>query len=55
MKILYALVTVNILYWGFSESYLYEGSFIIGCGKGVIASAVCVLIPWITSLRMNKQ
>tara|TARA_R110000782_G_scaffold179243_1_gene270040 strand:- start:128 stop:346 length:219 start_codon:yes stop_codon:yes gene_type:complete len=50
MKVLIFLtvtIILNILFWGWSESYIYHGDFTSGLIKGAIASAFFVALPFI--------
>lgn len=38
-----SLVIVNIIYWGCSEYYIHDGSFVYGCLTGLLVSFLAVV------------
>jgi hypothetical protein len=43
------VITLNTLYWGWSEVYIHNGVFTEGLLKGVVASVVFVVAPFVVN------
>jgi len=46
---LVAMIILNIFYWGWSEVYIHNGVFTEGLLKGVISSALFVIVPFVVN------
>ena len=54
MKILLILCAINIIYWGISEHYIGNGSFLSGALEGFLVTLLCAVIPFFVVTVFHK-